>query len=397
MYGKAFAPEYQGNLGSSLSVNSSYEDVLTQAGEEQRNASSDLEYARAALAVAEANRRLGRVAEAESAWRESYRAARRSADPAAMAWALWSGGTLARQCGGLPLARRWLTAAAELAGSSGDRVARGYCLAGLAETGRIQGDYAAVAELHEQLLAEGRAHGEARHMVWALEGIAQMHRNTGRYDKALAMFEEAAEIAAHAEDARGLAWALRGIADVLSVQRDPRTALELLTEAEGICRRMDLASALAYNHKMRGNVLFRAGRYEEAREVYAGALREFSAMHEPRGATLSRLGLVKSQARLGHPREQVITELDELHRIFHRLGLHHARDMVEKFRVELTGPSEADGAGALDGADGTVSAGGAYGAGGAGNDGERSGAAGGDGAREPALIGVAGAAPGQRC
>ncbi|CAM5247282.1 hypothetical protein SBADM41S_10566 [Streptomyces badius] len=30
-------------------------------------------------------------------------------------------------------------------------VARGYSLAGLAETGRIQGDYATVATLHEQL------------------------------------------------------------------------------------------------------------------------------------------------------------------------------------------------------------------------------------------------------
>ncbi|MCQ4082211.1 tetratricopeptide repeat protein [Streptomyces sp. RB6PN25] len=326
----ASAPEYQGALGSALSVNSSYDEVLAKATEQQQR--SLLEYARAGLAIAEANRRLGRVEAAERAWRESYRAARRAGDSGAMAWALWSGGTLARQCGRLALARRWLSAAAALAERGGDRVARGYALAGLAETGRIQGDYAAVTELHEQLLAEARKYGEARHIVWALEGIAQMHRNTGAYDTALAMFEEAAEIARNADDARGHAWALRGVADVVSVRGGTRQALVLLSEAEAVCRSMRLDSALAYNHKMQGNVLFRAGRYEEAEEAYAGALEEFRAIREPRGEALSRLGLVKSRSRMGAPDAQIGAELDELEATFERIGLHHAREMVIAFR-----------------------------------------------------------------
>jgi tetratricopeptide (TPR) repeat protein len=149
------------------------------------------------------------------------------------------------------------------------------------------------------------------------------------------MFEEAAEIAGNADDARGRAWALRGIADVLSLQGRPERALELLTEAEDICRSMDLSSALAYNRKMQGNVHFRAGRYEQAREVYAGALREFRAIQELRGEALSRLGLVKSRARLGRPAAETLAELDELRRTFDRIGLHHARTSVEKFRAEL--------------------------------------------------------------
>ncbi|MGW1376441.1 tetratricopeptide repeat protein [Streptomyces sp. NPDC002446] len=334
MYGKAFAPEYQGELGSALGVNSSYEEVLATASRAHDRAGTALERARAALAVAEANRRLGRVAEAGAAWRESYRSARTAGDAGAMAWALWSGGTLARQCGTLPLARRLLTHAVTLADGSGDRLAHGYSLAGLAETGRIQGDYAAVAELHEQLLEQGRAHGEARHMVWAMSGIAQMHRNTGDYDKALELFEESARIAEAGEDARGRAWSLRGIADVLSVQGETDRALELLSEAEAICRTMDLASALAYNHKMRANVLYRAGRYEAARDTYTLALREFSDMQEPRGVALSRLGLAKSRARLA--REEALAELEDLERDFVRIGLRHARDMVIAFRAELT-------------------------------------------------------------
>ncbi|QHC24396.1 tetratricopeptide repeat protein [Streptomyces sp. GS7] len=336
MYGKAFAPEYQGELGSALSVNSSYEEVLDTANRALADADTALERARAQLAVAEANRRLGRVDAAGGAWRASYRSARDTGDPAAMAWALWSGGTLARQCGTLPLARRLLGHAVTLAADSGDRLAQGYALAGLAETGRIQGDYAAVAELHEQLLEQGRAHGEARHMVWAMSGIAQMHRNTGDYDKALELFEESVRIATEADDARGRAWSLRGVADVLSVRGEPDRALDLLSEAEAICRTMDLASALAYNHKMRGNVLYRAGRYAAARDTYALALREFTEMYEPRGEALSRLGLAKSRARLGRDRTETLAELDALEGDFDRIGLRHAREMVIAFRAELT-------------------------------------------------------------
>ena len=159
MYGKAFAPEYQGAL-TNLSVNSSLTDVLA-AGTEQLRAA---ERAGSAAARRRApgsrwpRRTAGwaRSADADRAWKASYRAARAAGDTGAMAWALWSGGTLARQRGALALARRLLGLAAELGERGGDIVVRGYSLAGLAETGRIQGDYEAVGRLHEQLLAEAR-------------------------------------------------------------------------------------------------------------------------------------------------------------------------------------------------------------------------------------------------
>ncbi|MET9296749.1 tetratricopeptide repeat protein [Streptomyces sp. NPDC003077] len=338
MYGKAFAPEYQGAL-TTLSVNSSLVDVLATGTEQLRaaeRAGSPADAARSGLAVAEAHRRLGQVAEADQAWKASYRAARQAGDTAAMAWALWSGGTLARQRGALALAFRLLGLAAELGRRGDDIVVRGYALAGMAETGRIQGDYEAVGELHERLLAEARKRGEARHTVWALEGIAQMHRNTGSYDTAYAMFEEAAQIAGQADDRRGRAWALRGLADVVSVRDgDTARALELLSEAEVTCREMNLSSALAYNHKMRGNVLYRAGRYEEARTLYEQALEEFRAMREPRGEALSRLGLVKSLAQLGRDRSATAADLAELARTLEGIGLKHARDMVSRAQKEF--------------------------------------------------------------
>ncbi|MFH9493427.1 MULTISPECIES: tetratricopeptide repeat protein [Streptomyces] len=343
---KAFAPEYQGALGS-LSVNASLTEVRAKGIEELRAAEAAgdrSEMARCGLAVAEACRRLGRNEEADRAWKASYRAARSAGDVGAMAWALWSGGTLARQRGALPLAYRLLRLAAELGERGGDIVVRGYSLAGLAETGRIQGDYQAVGELHEKLLAEARRRGEARHTVWALEGIAQMHRNTGSYDKALALFEEAAETAGRADDRRGRAWALRGIADVLSVRDgDTERALALLSEAEESCREMRLSSALAYNHKMRGNVLYRAGRYAEARENYALALEEFRAMDESRGTALSRLGLAKALARLGRAPAATVAELADLRRALGLLGLRHADDMIDRAATELgVGPVPQD-------------------------------------------------------
>ncbi|MFC7304639.1 tetratricopeptide repeat protein [Streptomyces monticola] len=335
MYGKAFAPEYQGELSAALGVNSSYEDVLSTAGRALADAATDTDRARAALAVAEAGRRLGRVEQARAAWHESYRSARSAGDAGAMAWALWSGGTLARQCGEIALARRLLSWAVTLAADSGDRLAHGYSLAGLAETGRIQGDYAAVAELHEELLERGRAHGEARHMVWAMSGIAQMHRNTGDYAKALDLFEESVRIATAADDARGRAWSLRGVADVVSMRGEPDRALALLTEAEVICRGMDLAGALAYNHKMRGNILYRVGWYEAARVTYGIALEEFREMSEARGAALARLGLTKSRAQLGRGHRETLAELAELEGDFGRLGLKGAQAAVVAFRAEL--------------------------------------------------------------
>jgi tetratricopeptide (TPR) repeat protein len=299
------------------------------------------EAARSGLAVAEAHRRLGQVTDADRAWKASYRAAREAGDTAAMAWALWSGGTLARQRGAFPLARRLLGLAAEFGERGGDVVVRGYSLAGLAETGRIQGDYEAVRRLHEQLLAEARRRGEARHTVWALEGIAQIHRNTGAYDTAFALFEEAAEIAARADDRRGHAWALRGLADIVSVRDgDVERALGLLSEAETTCRAMKLSSALAYNHKMRGNVLYRASRWAEARDLYEEALEEFRAMSEPRGTALARLGLVKSLARLGRDGADTAAELTDLADELERIGLKHAREMVARAQEEFAPVAE---------------------------------------------------------
>lgn len=337
MYGKAFAPEFQGRLRN-LSVNTEYETVLAKAQEEEARAEAEqdaLALAQARLVVAEACRRLGRIAEADAAWRASYRAAREAEDLGAMAWALWNGGTLARQRGQMTAALRWLGLAKDVATQARDVVALGYSVAGIAETLRIRGDYAEARDLHEKLLAEARRRGETRHTVWALEGLAQLDRNAGDLDAAWERFAEAAQIAENGGDERGLAWALRGLADVLSLRGEHDEALRLLSRGEQICQRMDLSSALAYNRKMRGNVLFRACWYGEAARTYQEAVTMFRAMNEPRGAALAELGLLKSRDKLGRPRPATERDLRALLDTLDAREHRHTRKMVQDALDEL--------------------------------------------------------------
>lgn len=337
MNSKAFAPEYQGSLRN-LSVNTAYADVLGAAREQERIAEAagkPLELAEARLAVAEAARRLGHLDDADLAWRGSYWAAKSVSAQGAMAWALWSGGTLARQCGKMSLAVRWLTAGRDLALQAGDRLASGYSFAGIAETLRIRGDYEDARELHEQILAEAKKYHEPRHIVWALEGLAQIDRNTGDLDSAASRFQEAGTTAFESGDERGYAWALRGVADVLSLRGEASEALRLLSQAEQLCRRMDLSNALAYNRKMRANVLFRASWYSEAARIYSEVHESFQALKEPRGLALAKLGLIKSQDRLGCSREVTENELTALRDSLDATQHRHTRAMVEQALAAL--------------------------------------------------------------
>lgn len=100
---------------------------------------------------------------------------------------------------------------------------------------------------------------------------------------------------------------------------------------------MDLSSALAYNRKMRGNVLFRAGWYSEAADTYRDAYEKFRAIGEPRGEALSTLGLLKSSRQLGRPRSRTLQELHELRDSLNSWDLQHTRRMVENAIADLDG------------------------------------------------------------
>lgn len=346
--GKASAPEYQGALGA-LSVNASLTDVLARGIEELRaaEAAGDLkETARCHLAVAEAE-----AGASAGPTRPTGRGRPATARPARQAtpdpWPGPCGAAAPSPASAAPSASPtgcWPSppSGASAAATSSSAATRS------PDSPRPDASRATTRPSRNSTnncWPRPMRRGEARHTVWALEGIAQMHRNTGAYDRAHALFAEAAEIAERAEDHRGWAWALRGMADVVSVRDgDVAQALALLTRAEAACQAMDLRGALAFNHKMRGNVLYRAYRYEEARDLYTRALAEFRDMTEPRGTALSRLGLAKARARLGRDSAETAAELATLRDQFNRIGLHHAREMVDKAAAELgVGPLPGPG------------------------------------------------------
>ena len=96
-----------------------------------------------------------------------------------------------------------------------------------------------------------------------------------------------------------------------------------------------------FHRNAEGSVLYRAGRWAEARDLYEQALTEFRAMSEPRGQALARLGLAKSQARLGRDRAETASELADLARELERIGLRHAREMVARAQQEFGVAAEA--------------------------------------------------------
>jgi len=67
-------------------------------------------------------------------------------------------------------------------------------------------------------------------------------------------------------------------------------------------------------------------------------------MNEPRGTALSRLGLTKALARLGRNPAETVVELAGLRETLDRIGLRHARDMVDRAAAELgVGPLPGTG------------------------------------------------------
>lgn len=233
------------------------------------------------------------------------------------------------------MALRLLASGCSLAEAAGDPLAHGYAQAGVAETLRIRGDFEQARDLHAEILELARERAEPRHIVWALEGLGQIERNTGDLLSARQRFDEARCTAQRAGDQRGAAWALRGMADVVSLSGDMERALTLLSEGESLCERMDLASALAYNRKMRGNVHYREQSYVDALSIYQDAAEKFAMIGEPRGHALAQLGVIKSRHRLGREAESTVLDLIELRDAQRQLA--HTRTMIEDAIAEITG------------------------------------------------------------
>ncbi len=216
MYGKAFAPEYQGAL--TTPVRELLAGRRTGRGTERlRGGRAGRTPRRAGAPRARrrrAHRRLGHVQDADRAWKASYRAARDAGDTAAMAWALGAGARwpAAR---GVPASPGGCWSSRPEPGERGRGRGGPRLLAGRPRRDRPdQGDYAAVGRLrNEQLLRP--ANGARPGTVWARRHrpcTATPGTTAGRTP-----CSQAAEITERAGDRRGHALGAARTADVLSV------------------------------------------------------------------------------------------------------------------------------------------------------------------------------------
>jgi serine/threonine protein kinase/Tfp pilus assembly protein PilF len=100
----------------------------------------------------------------------------------------------------------------------------------------------------------------------ALTSIGRAERRKGEYQEALKVFEQKLQLATEASDQRQLAFSLGEIAMVLYEQERYPESLRRYEESYAISRPLGSRVALAYNLLFRGNLFWRLGRYEEARQ-----------------------------------------------------------------------------------------------------------------------------------
>ena len=341
MYGKAFAPEYQGELGSALGVNSSYEEVLATARLARTRASGP-----PGAVAGRARRRRGQPAArpgggcgrrlAGELPQRAHRGRRGRhglgaverrhprppvRDPASRPQAAHpcrDAGRHQRR----PPRPRLLARGARRDRPHPGRLRRGRRTPrAIARTGpgARRGPAHGLGDVRHR--ADAPQHRRLRQGPGAVRGV-RPNRRRGRRRARAAPGRCAASPTSSPYRAR------------------PDRALELLSEAEAICRTMDLASALAYNHKMRANVLYRAGRYAVgARDLHplaAGVPRHARAPgHRPLPAGARQVPCPPRPRPAGDPRRTRPT----WNRDFARIGLRHARDVVIAFRDEQTATS----------------------------------------------------------
>ncbi len=112
-----------------------------------------------------------------------------------------------------------------------------------------------------------------KELLLCLSLVARANRRKGNYDTALQALGQELELAKQANDQPQIAWSYGEIGSVFTeLERYPE-ALKQYDNSYGINNTLGNLVNMAYNQHNRGNVLWRLGRYGEAREALAQALK----------------------------------------------------------------------------------------------------------------------------
>jgi tetratricopeptide (TPR) repeat protein/tRNA A-37 threonylcarbamoyl transferase component Bud32 len=130
----------------------------------------------------------------------------------------------------------------------------------------------------------------------ALLGHASLQQ--GDYPKARAAFERQLHLAEQYEDREQASLAHEGLGLTLLAQEDYAGALEAFGRNLQAARALGFAPNITHALSNRGNVLWRLGRYDEARQSLAEALQSAQRAERPDAETLARLRLNDAQIAL---------------------------------------------------------------------------------------------------
>lgn len=133
----------------------------------------------------------------------------------------------------------------------------------------------------EQALAIFKQGNYVKDISSCLTGIGRARRRKGEYDVALQVFQQKLQLATDASDQRQIAFSLGETAMVLYEQERYTEALLRYDESYEIYRSLGARVNLAYNRLFRGNLLWRLGRYDEAR---ASINQSSELANQPEGA-----------------------------------------------------------------------------------------------------------------
>jgi serine/threonine protein kinase/Tfp pilus assembly protein PilF len=168
-----------------------------------------------------------------------------------------------------------------------------------------------------------------------LTSIGRARRRKGEYETALKVFEQKLQLARDVNDQRQIAFSLGEIAMVLYEEERYTEALARYEESYAINNSLGIRVNLAYNLLYRGNLLWRLGRYDEARTAL-GLASELA--NQPSGTikpllvdvTLREAQLALSQLRLPEAEAKVRQSLAAS-------GTHYEVIAIEaKFTLGLT-------------------------------------------------------------
>jgi tetratricopeptide (TPR) repeat protein len=133
-------------------------------------------------------------------------------------------------------------------------------------------------------MADFRALGDLRGVVWALEGLAQIALvHAHDLGTSGTLFRDARSLALACGDLRGLGYAHKGWGEVLSHSGRHDQAAAELQSALNIFRGIGFLTGIAYADKSLGDAQLRAARVREAMHSYERAAHAFAEAHDERG------------------------------------------------------------------------------------------------------------------